>query len=56
MNCPYCKKEMEMYEHYDEYIDDNILKIEEHWCCNECDKTFSRDVFYQAVSKGVLEE
>jgi transposase-like protein len=56
MNCPYCKKEMEMYEHYDEYIDDDTLKIEEHWWCNECHKTFSRDVFYQAVSKGVLEE
>lgn len=56
MKCPYCGETMEMYEDYDEYIDDDTLKIEEHWCCTRCDRTFGRDVIYKAIKKGMLEE
>ena len=56
MKCPYCGEEMELYEKYDEYIDDDIMETEEHWECSECDRTFTRDVTYKAIKKGMLIE
>ena len=56
MKCPYCGEYMEMYEDYDEYIDDDTLKIEEHWSCSYCVRNFARDVIYKAIEKGMLKE
>lgn len=58
MKCPYCGEELEMYESYDTFIDDDTLMVEEHWVCTnrKCDRTFGRDITYKAVKKGMLEE
>lgn len=56
MNCPYCGKEMDLYEHWTDWIDDDTMDIEEHWSCNDCSKTFSRDVFYRVIKRGELNE
>lgn len=58
MKCPYCGKDLLMYEAWEDYSEyyDDILKMEEHWVCNECDETFNRDVTYKAIKKGELEK
>ena len=57
MKCPYCGEDLLMYETYEDYSEyDDILKIEEHWECHECDRTFTREITYKAIKKGMLEE
>lgn len=58
MICPYCGEELEMYEFLEDYHDDDhdTVDIEEHWVCNNCDRTFYREMSYKATKKGMLEE
>lgn len=56
MNCPYCGKEMDLYEHWTDWINDDTVDIEEHWSCNDCSKTFSRDIFYRVIKREELKE
>ena len=58
MKCPYCGEKLLMYETWEDYSEysDDMIEIEEHLVCNVCDRTFSRDVKYKAIKKGMLEE
>ena len=56
MKCPYCGEEMNLYEYWTDWINDDTVDIEEHWSCNNCDKTFNRDVFYRVIKRGELKE
>lgn len=58
MKCPYCGEDLARYEVFEDYsdYDDGILKVEEHWECHECDRTFAREMVYKAIRKGMLNE
>ena len=58
MKCPHCGGKLTLYEEWEDYSEyfDDILKMEEHWECNACSLTFSRDVKYKMMEKGELEE
>ena len=56
MKCPYCGEELDLYNDYSDYIDDNCIKVEEHYACYECNKNFWRDVIYKAIKEGALKE
>lgn len=56
MKCPYCGEELERYEVWNGYTDDDIVEAEEHWQCTDCHRIFSRMVTYKAIKKGMLEE
>lgn len=56
MRCPKCGKYMEMYERFWDYDDGELLCGEEHYQCQNCDKTYSRDVTYVLEKEGDLQE
>ena len=55
MICPYCGEELLMYETFEDYSED-VLQVEEHWECHNCDRTFSREMTYKLIKEGMLEE
>lgn len=56
MKCPKCGSLMEMYERFWDYDDSETLIGVEHYVCQQCDKTYSRDVTYTLIKEGELEE
>ena len=56
MYCPHCGAWMEMYERFWDYDDCKTLIGQEHYVCNECDITYSKDVTYTLEKEGELEE
>jgi hypothetical protein len=56
MYCPYCKERLEMYERLIDFDDCETLIGVEHYSCPQCNHTYSRDVTYELVKEGALEE
>lgn len=56
MNCPYCGESLEIYEEWYDNRDGENIKVEEHWQCTGCYRTFSRQATYKLVMAGMLEE
>mgnify|MGYP002524240600 CR=1 FL=1 len=55
MKCKNCGEELLMYETFEDYSED-VLRVEEHWECHNCDRTFAREMTYKLIKKGDLEE
>lgn len=56
MKCPYCGEDLYMYEDWKDLYDGETIKTEEHWECENCHRTFARNVTYKIVEKGALTE
>jgi transcriptional regulator NrdR family protein len=56
MKCPYCGENLYMYEDWKDLYDGETIKTEEHWECENCHRTFARNVTYKIVEEGALTE
>lgn len=48
MNCPQCTTEMEVYEYYvDFYNNDETVQLREEFQCPNCNKAFTKFTMYK---------